>query len=247
MVADPSLDLAPTPHTSQVRLAVRGYELREQLDRQGFGVTYRAYQPAAGREVAVEVIGSDLANDPEFIRRFEADAELIARLEHPHIVPLYDFWREPDAAYLVSGLPRGESLETVVRRGPLDQEAAAQMVEDLGSGLALAHNFGVVHGDLTPESIVVDKDGRAHLGNFGVAAKAKTASSDLRDLAIALGFALTGKRPTGHDALPSEIPPALALVIERAVSGEGYHDADSFVAAVRTATGGPVAPADAGP
>ncbi len=241
VVADPSLDLAPLADASQARLAVRGYELRERLGRKGPGVTYRAYQPAAGREVAVEVIESDLANDLEFIRRFETGAELIARLEHPHIVPLYDFWREPDAAYLVSGLPRGESLETVVRRGPLDPEAAAQMVEDVGSGLALAHNLGVVHGNVTPESIVVDEEGRAYLANFGVATKAATASSDLRDLAIALVYALTGKRPTGHEPSPSEIPLALARVVERAISGDGYHDADSLVAAVRTATGGRVA------
>ena len=117
VVADPTLDLAPAADMSQVRLAVRGYELRERLGGHGPGITYRAYQPAAGREVAVEVIESDLANDPEFIRRFESGAEQIARLEHPHIVPLYDFWREPGAAYLVSGLLRGESLETVVRRG----------------------------------------------------------------------------------------------------------------------------------
>ena len=237
VVADPTLDLAPAADMSQVRLAVRGYELRERLGGHGPGITYRAYEPAAGREVAVEVIESDLANDPEFIRRFESGAEQIARLEHPHIVPLYDFWREPDAAYLVSGLLRGESLETVVRRGPIDPEAAAQMVEEVGSALALAHSRGVVHGGVTPETIVVDEEGRAHLADFGVVAEAGTASSDLRDLAIALGYALTGRRPTGDDPVPSELPPALAQVVKRAVSGDGYHEADSFVAAVRAALG----------
>ena len=132
-----------------------------------------------------------------------------------------------------------------MRRGPLDPEAAAQMVEDVGSALALAHSLGVVHGAVTPETIVVDEEGRAHLANFGVAAEAGTASSDVRDLAIALGYALTGRRPTGDDAVPSELPPALAQVVKRAVSGPGYHDADSFVAAVRAALGTAAPPAEA--
>ena len=71
------------------------------------GTAYRAYQPAVGREVAIKVIRADLANDPGFIRRFQAEAQVVATLEHPHIVPLYDYWREPDAAYLVMRLMRG--------------------------------------------------------------------------------------------------------------------------------------------
>ena len=87
-------------------LTVRGYELREELGRGAFGAVFRAYQPIVGREVAIKVITSELADDPEFIRRFEAEAQLVAGLEHPHIVPLYDYWREPGAAYLVMRLVR---------------------------------------------------------------------------------------------------------------------------------------------
>ncbi len=87
------------------------------------GVVYRAYQPAVGREVAIKVIRPELANDPDFIRRFQAEAQLIARLEHPHIVPLYDYWREPDAAYLVMRLMRGGSLASVLEHRALEPRA----------------------------------------------------------------------------------------------------------------------------
>ena len=99
--------------------AVRGYELREQLGAGAAGTAYRAYQPAVGREVAIKVIRPDLANDPAFIRRFQTEAQVVATLEHPHIVPLYDYWREPDAAYLVTRLMRGGTLASVLERGAL--------------------------------------------------------------------------------------------------------------------------------
>ena len=75
--------------------AIRGYELGERIGAGGFGVVYRAVQPVIEREVAVKIILPQYANHPDFIRRFEAEAQLVARLEHPYIVPLYDYWREP--------------------------------------------------------------------------------------------------------------------------------------------------------
>ncbi|MGB7877223.1 MAG: BTAD domain-containing putative transcriptional regulator, partial [Ilumatobacteraceae bacterium] len=94
---DPSLDsdhrAARSGSSAAPGLSVRGYEIRERLGERGSGVLYRAFQPAVGREVVIKVIRPDLADDPSFIRRFEDEAQLVARLEHPHIVPLYDYWR----------------------------------------------------------------------------------------------------------------------------------------------------------
>ncbi len=74
---------------------IKDYQLRERIGVGGFGAVYRAFQPSVGREVAIKIILPRHANNPDFIRRFETEAQLIARLEHPHIVPLYDYWREP--------------------------------------------------------------------------------------------------------------------------------------------------------
>ncbi len=76
--------------------SIKGYELREQIGAGGYGAVYRAIQSAVGREVAIKIILPEYANHLDFIRRFESEAQLVARLEHPHIVPLYDYWREPD-------------------------------------------------------------------------------------------------------------------------------------------------------
>jgi transcriptional regulator with XRE-family HTH domain len=99
--------------------AIRGYALGEKLGAGGFGAVYRAVQPLVEREVAIKIILPQYADHPDFIRRFEAEAQLIARLEHPHIVPLYDYWREPGGAYLVMRLLRGGSLHQQLQRGPL--------------------------------------------------------------------------------------------------------------------------------
>src|SRR5688500_20382303 len=80
---------------------IKGYEIQARIGRGGFGEVFRAYQPTVGREVAIKVILPIYANQPEFIRRFETEARLIARLEHPFIVPLFDYWREPGGAYIV--------------------------------------------------------------------------------------------------------------------------------------------------
>ncbi|MCB0036806.1 MAG: protein kinase, partial [Anaerolineales bacterium] len=106
----------PSPTASEIGLddlsgrAVKGFQLGERIGSGGFGIVYQALQPSVQREVAVKIILPRYANHPDFIRRFEAEAHLVARLEHPHIVPLYDYWREPDAAYLIMRLLRGGSL-----------------------------------------------------------------------------------------------------------------------------------------
>src|SRR5574341_1412936 len=89
--------------------AIRGYALGERIGAGGMGAVYRAVQPLVEREVAVKIILPQYANHPEFIRRFEAEAQLVARLEHPHIVPLYDYWREPSVAFLVMRLQIGRA------------------------------------------------------------------------------------------------------------------------------------------
>ncbi len=101
------------PNDDLTGQTICGYELRESIGAGGFGAVYRAYQAAIRREVAVKAILPQFANEPEFVRRFEAEAQIVARLEHPYIVPLYDFWRDPGGAYLVMRwLPGGQSAGT---------------------------------------------------------------------------------------------------------------------------------------
>ena len=149
---------------------IRGYEIQERIGAGGFGVVYRAYQPAVGRQVAIKVILPQYANRAEFIRRFEAEAQLVARLEHLHIVPLYDYWREPDGAYLVMRWLRGGSLrQSIERDGPWELDEAARLLDQIASALMTAHRHHVVHRDVKPENILLDEERNAYLSDFGIA------------------------------------------------------------------------------
>ena len=139
----PSPIPSPTPTPDEIGLddlsgrAVKGFQLAERIGSGGYGVVYRAVQPSVQRDVAVKIILPRFANHPTFIRRFEAEAHLVARLEHPHIVPLYDYWREPDAAYLIMRLLRG-SLDTLLRQGPLPLAVFRRAARQVGQALATA-------------------------------------------------------------------------------------------------------------
>ena len=209
--------------------SVRGYELREQVGSGDFGIVYRAYQPSVGREVAIKIIRPELVNQPSFVRGFEAEAQLIAQLEHPHLVPLYDYWRDPEGAYLVMRWLRGGSLRQALERGPWSVDPASHLLSQVASTLAYAHRHGVVHRDVKPANILLDEDGNAYLSDFGIAARLAdsenerrpltsspayvppeqltgqplTPRSDIYGLGLLTFELLTGQRPPMDGALPS--------------------------------------------
>ena len=180
---DPSLSVVGEP--------LRGYRLLDQLGAGSFGSVHRAYEPQVGREVAIKTIRSRFANDPEFIRRFEAEAQLVARVEHPHVVPLYDFWREPEGTYLVMRYLRGGSLRERLAQGPLEPEEAARLLDQMALALGAAHRRGVVHRDVKPANILFDEEGNAYLSDFGIA----------KDVAVA-EVAAPGGTPSSLAYLP---------------------------------------------
>jgi WD40 repeat protein/serine/threonine protein kinase/two-component SAPR family response regulator len=178
------LGMAPSAHTSEyfekiqsgdLRFdafplpGLRGFELKEQIDEGVYGTIHRAVQTTIGREVAVKVIRRKFANDPEFIRRFEAEAQVIARLEHPYIVPLYDYWRDPHGAYLVMRYMRQGSLLAALQAGPWAADKTANMLDQVASALSIAHQHEVVHRDIKPGNILLDEASNAYLSDFGIA------------------------------------------------------------------------------
>jgi DNA-binding SARP family transcriptional activator/WD40 repeat protein/energy-coupling factor transporter ATP-binding protein EcfA2 len=148
--------------------SIRGYELRDVVGRGDFGVVYRAYQPSISREVAIKVIQPAYANDRAFVARFEREAQIAANLEHPHILPLHDYWRDPTGAYLVMPLMRGGSLDGALQHGGWSLGPALRLLDQVGSALSHAHRRGVIHRDLKPGNILLDEDGNTYLSDFGM-------------------------------------------------------------------------------
>src|SRR5712692_3776955 len=200
---------------------IKGYELRQHIGSGGFGAVYRAYQAVVEREVAVKIILQQYANQPDFIRRFQAEAQVIARLEHAHIVPLYDYWREPDRAYLVMRWLRGGSLRNMLGHGPLDPQEVARIMDQLAGALHTAHRRHIVHRDLKPDNILVDEEGNVYLADFGLAIDVSVGPDPSEKEGISGSPAyLAPEQISGEEMTPRADIYAMGIVLYELLSGE---------------------------
>ncbi len=145
------------------------YEIRSELGRGGMAAVYCAYDPHFEREVAVKVLPSEFLHDPGFRARFEREAKTIAALEHPAVVPVYDFGEEDGRLYLVMRLMAGGSLSSRLQGGPLPAKEVSHILARISSALDVAHAQGIIHRDLKPGNILFDQYGEAYLSDFGIA------------------------------------------------------------------------------
>ena len=176
------------------------YEIVERLGGGGMAVVYRAVQQPLGREVALKALSSELFQDDGFVKRFETEAKTLAKLDHPNILPIYDFEMNDGVAYLTMPLIRGGTLRDVLNRGPLDTLTAWRYLREIGDGLQHAHDAGIVHRDLKPTNVLIHADGRAMLADFGLARGAGQ-PTHLTTIGLAIGTPgyMAPEQVMGHD------------------------------------------------
>jgi serine/threonine-protein kinase len=165
-----------------VQVLADRYRLVELIGSGGMAVVWRAFDEVLGRPVAVKVLTSDFADDPDFRRRIRDEARAAARLAHPHVSVVHDYgeWADANDAvmpYVVMELIDGPSLHEVLAAGPLPWPRAATIVAQVASGLAAAHARGLVHRDVKPGNVVLAPTG-AKLVDFGISAIAGDSHSD---------------------------------------------------------------------
>ncbi len=134
----------------------------------GMGIVYRAVQLSLGREVALKVLASHLSSDPDFRERFRREAALQARLEHPHIVTVYETGESEEGLWLALQLVDGTDLKRLVESGELGAARALDLLAQVASALDVAHESGLVHRDVKPQNILVDARDHAYLADFGL-------------------------------------------------------------------------------
>jgi serine/threonine protein kinase len=145
------------------------YEIKAEIGRGGMATVYHAYDPRFEREVAIKVLPREMLHDPQFRTRFEREAKTIAMLEHPAIVPVYDFGEEDGQPYFVMRYMTGGSLSERLKNGPLPLKEAARILEHIAPALDEAHAKGIIHRDLKPGNILFDQYNEPYISDFGIA------------------------------------------------------------------------------
>jgi eukaryotic-like serine/threonine-protein kinase len=145
------------------------YELISEIARGGMGVVYKARQISLNRIVAVKMILHARFNNPDFVRRFRAEAEAAANLRHPNIVGIYEIGEEDGQHYFSMEYVEGRDLASLVHEQPLPPQRAAQHVKSIAEATHYAHQHGILHRDLKPSNVLVDLNGEVRITDFGLA------------------------------------------------------------------------------
>lgn len=145
------------------------YVLIEQIGQGGMATVYLGTDTRNGDKVAIKVLSPTISGDKRFVRRFRREGGLVQQLRHPNIIPVSDYGEDDGLVYLTMPYIEGETLDDIYRRGGATQEQAARWISQVANALHYAHEQGVIHRDVKPGNVIVDKNERAHLGDFGLA------------------------------------------------------------------------------
>jgi serine/threonine protein kinase len=161
--------LLDPPSPAEIASLFPQLEIFECLGRGGMGVVYKARQPRLNRLVALKILARDQEQNGKFAERFTREAQALARLSHPNIVAVHDFGEAGGHFYLVMEYVDGVNLRQLLQAGKMQPEQALAIVPKICDALQYAHSEGIVHRDIKPENILLDKQGRVKIADFGIA------------------------------------------------------------------------------
>ena len=206
------------------------YEIKSELGRGGMATVYRGYDPRFEREVAVKVLPPELLHsDPQFRMRFAREARIIAQLEHPSIVPVYDVGEEDEQPYFVMRYMSGGSLSERIKAGLHTVEEAVRILEQLAPGLDEAHAKGIVHRDLKPSNILFDNKGIPYISDFGIAKITEAQAGAMTGSAIIGTPAyMAPEQATGESTIDGRADIyALGIILFEMLTGKQPYHADT--------------------
>jgi hypothetical protein len=183
--AEPSAEEAP-------RFLIGNYAILGVLARGGMGVVYKAYQKSAGRLVALKTIRPSRLGSPADLQRFRNEAETVAALDHPHIVPIYEVGDFAGQVFFSMKLLEGGSLAEHVSPFTADPRAAVRLLIPVARAVHHAHQRGVLHRDLKPGNILLDAEGRAHVSDFGLAKRLPEPGTGTAEESLTVSGAVIG-------------------------------------------------------
>jgi eukaryotic-like serine/threonine-protein kinase len=211
----------PGPQTPAPEVIADRYELAAVLGRGGMGEVRDGVDRRLGRPVAVKVLRSDLAAEPELRRRFEAEAKAAAGLTHPNVVAVYDTGEQDGIPYIVMERLAGRTVADEIAEGPLEPARVQRMAREVLAALEAAHRAGVVHRDIKPGNLLLTPDSSVKVADFGIAKAAEALGSDVTMTGQVVGTPayLAPERLEGRPATaPSDLY-SLGVVLYEALSG----------------------------
>lgn len=167
--ADTGSPKASAPKVSEIAPCFPHLEIIECLGRGGMGIVYKARQPQLDRFVALKILAPERVTESRFAERFQREAQALASLSHPNIVTIHDFGKADPYFYLIMEYMDGVNLRQLLRAGRLAPEEALAIVPDICDALQYAHDHGIVHRDIKPENLLLNREGRVKIADFGIA------------------------------------------------------------------------------
>jgi eukaryotic-like serine/threonine-protein kinase len=224
--ADPS---GPGPASALPRLSQ--YEVVREISRGGMGVVYAVTHRGLGRAAALKMIRSGELATEEDIRRFREEARRVARLDHPHIVPLFDAGHEAGLPYFTMKLMEGGSLADRIAAGRLPLCQAAEVVSRIARAVHFAHQRGILHRDIKPANILFDEDGNPRVSDFGLARPIEGVHSAVRSgLLAGTPMYMAPEQAKTHGALTTAVDVyGLGAVLYELIAGRPPFAADSLL------------------
>ena len=203
------------------------YEVVEQVGRGGMATVFKAYQPALERMVAIKVLPEFLADDPQFRERFRREAVSIAKLRHPGILAVFDHGEFEGQPYIVTEFVEGGTFADQLGK-PITLGYALEVLRSVASALDYAHRNGVIHRDIKPSNILMTKDGKSVLGDFGLA-RMMTSNDRLTRLSTVVGTPeyMSPEQCAGRETGPASDQYSLGVVAFEALTGRVPYDAET--------------------
>ena len=207
------------------------FRILHPIGEGGMARVYKAYQPSMERYVALKVLPSSLAEDPQFVSRFIREARTIAALEHRNILPVIDFGEQNGITYMAMRFVEGGTLKELLSKGRLNLHDCLDLISQICAALDYAHRRGVIHRDVKPSNVILDSEGAAYLMDFGIA-KVVGKGSDLTATGAAIGTPayMAPEQAMGGDVDGRTDIYALGVVLYEMVVGRVPFQADTPMA-----------------
>jgi predicted Ser/Thr protein kinase len=204
------------------------YQLLELLGRGGMGEVWRAHDTEIDRIVAIKMLLPHYAQDPEYTKRFRREAHAAARLDDPHVVPIYDVGEINGRLYVTMRLITGTDLQTLLDTGPLEPQRAVNIISQIASALHHAHQNGLVHRDVKPSNILLTPNDFAYLIDFGIARATTDTALTAADTTIGTWAYMAPERFSTGETNPASDIYALACVLYQCLTGHPPYPGDTL-------------------